>query len=211
MKGLCLILDDDLLQVPAAEAMRVALGAGVRFFQYRSKHASRRAVYETCLELAKAARHAGALLIVNDHPDIAVACGARGVHLGQDDMPIEDARILIGRDMLIGISTHSRAQAVQAEAAGADYIGFGPIFLTPTKDAGVIQGTDAVALIKQAVSIPVIAIGGITRDNVSAVMNAGADGIAVISAVLRASDMGRASAELVGMTSRLYQRFKGEL
>jgi thiamine-phosphate pyrophosphorylase len=182
--------------------MHAAISAGIRFFQYRSKHSSRRDIYDTSLGLAAIARKSGALFIVNDHADIAAACGAHGVHLGQDDLPLTDARRLTGPDMFIGISTHSREQARNAEAAGADYIGFGPVFPTTTKDAGRTQGIGAVTSIRQAVSIPVIAIGGITRDNLEAVLNAGADGIAVISAILRSPDIGRAAAELAAVTNK---------
>jgi thiamine-phosphate diphosphorylase len=178
------------------------IAAGIRFFQYRSKHSSRRAIYETSLELAATARASGALFILNDHADIAVASGAHGVHLGQDDLPIEEARRITGREMFIGISTHSRDQAQKAQCAGADYIGFGPVFRTATKEAGKARGIDAITSIKQSVSIPVIAIGGIDKGNVPAVLEAGADGIAVISAILKSPDMCRAAAELATLTNR---------
>jgi len=177
--------------------MTVAIAAGVRFFQYRNKSGSRRAVYETSLTLASLANKSGALFFVNDHADIAAAVDADGVHLGQDDLPIENARELLGKKKLIGISTHSREQAVVAETAGADYVGFGPIFATTTKDAGRVQGCAGITRIRQAVSIPVIAIGGITRENVRDVIKAGADGVAVISAILSAPDIGRAAEAMI--------------
>lgn len=172
--------------------MTIALAAGIRFFQYRNKGGSRRAVYEAALRLASLAGSSGALFFVNDHADIAAAVDADGVHLGQDDLPIEFARELLGKKKLIGISTHSREQAVAAEAGGADYIGFGPIFATTTKDAGQVQGCAGITRIKQAVSVPVIAIGGISHETVRDVIKAGADGVAVISAILSAPDIGRA-------------------
>lgn len=177
--------------------MTVAIAAGVRFFQYRSKSGPRRAVYETSLRLASLANKSGALFFVNDHADIAAAVDADGVHLGQDDLPIEHARKLLGKKKLIGISTHSREQAVAAETSGADYIGFGPIFASTTKDAGRVQGCAGITLIKQAVSIPVIAIGGITHEKVWDVISAGADGVAVIAAILSASDIGRAAGTMI--------------
>ena len=177
--------------------MIVAIAAGVRFFQYRSKSGSRRAVYETSLRLAPLANKSGALFFVNDHADIAAAVDADGVHLGQDDLPIEHARKVLGKKKLIGISTHSREQAVAAETAGADYIGFGPIFATTTKDAGRVQGCAGVTLIKQTVSIPVIAIGGITHEKVQDVIRAGADGVAVIAAILSAPDIGRSARTMI--------------
>ncbi len=177
--------------------MAAALAAGVRFFQYRNKNGSRKAVYETSLLLASLAARTGALFVVNDHADIAAAVDADGVHLGQDDLPIGHARELLGRKKLIGISTHSREQAIAAETGGADYIGFGPIFTTTTKDAGRVQGCAGITLIKQAVSIPIIAIGGITLENVRDVILAGADGVAVISAILSAPDVKLAAAKMM--------------
>jgi thiamine-phosphate pyrophosphorylase len=177
--------------------MTVAIAAGVRFFQYRNKNGARKAIYETSLRLALLAKRSGAFFFVNDHSDIAAAVDADGVHLGQDDLPIENARQVLGEKKLIGISTHSREQAVAAETSGADYIGFGPIFASTTKDAGRIQGCDGIILIKQAVSIPVIAIGGITLEKVRDVISAGADGVAVITAILSAPDIGRAAEAMI--------------
>jgi thiamine-phosphate pyrophosphorylase len=199
MRGLCLILDQDILRVTADQAMQQALAAGVKFFQYRSKSGARKVIYETALMLSRIARNEQACFIVNDHADIAAAVDADGVHLGQDDLPIEFARKLLGRDKLIGISTHSLDQARAAEAAGADYIGFGPIFKTSTKDAGQTQGIQNLTIIKNSVAIPVIAIGGINQANVQSVARAGADGAAVISVVLAAPDIRDAAQQLVGI------------
>jgi len=183
--------------------MAEALSAGVRFFQYRCKKGARRRVYETALDLARMARQAGALFVVNDHADIAVAVDADGVHLGQDDLPIAYARMLLGKDRLIGISTHSLEQAKEAEATGAHYIGFGPIFRTSTKDAGRTQGVSNLAIIKQAVSVPVIAIGGINHTNIAEVIRSGADGAAVITAILAAPDIKQAAERMIGIMTEL--------
>jgi len=177
--------------------MTAALSAGVRLFQYRNKSGTKRAVYEASLPLARIAREANALFLVNDHADIASAVDADGVHLGQDDLPIEQARKVLGKGKLIGISTHSREQAREAERSGADYIGFGPIFQTSTKNAGEAQGLQNLSLVKQSVSVPVIAIGGVNQTNAGAAIDAGADGVAVISAVLSASDIKQAAEELL--------------
>ncbi len=119
------------------------------------------------------------------------------MHLGQDDLPMEYARRLLGNKKLIGVSTHSLSQARAAEAAGADYIGFGPVFPTGTKDAGEVQGVERLAAVKRECSVPVIAIGGINHRNIADVMQAGADGAAVISAILSAGDMKAAAAEMM--------------
>jgi thiamine-phosphate pyrophosphorylase len=169
----------------------------VRFFQYRNKIGSRKAIYETSLRLAVLLRRPDVLFIVNDHADIAAAVNADGVHLGQDDLPLQQARKLLGNDRIIGISTHDPDQAGVAQGAGADYIGYGPIFATATKDAGPRQGIEGLRKVRSAVSVPIIAIGGISRDNIIEVFKAGADGAAVISAVLSAPDIRAASQEMV--------------
>ncbi len=181
--------------------MRQALRAGVRLFQYRDKQGTRRAIHAAAVRLAAAAREAGALFLVNDHTDIALAADAHGVHLGQDDLAIEAARKLLGPDRIIGVSTHSVEQALAAESAGADYIGFGPLFRTGTKDAGPVRGIEMLRQVRHAVSLPVIAIGGISRENGVAVLAAGADGIAVISAVLDAPDVEAAAKGLVELAA----------
>ncbi|MGE5807711.1 MAG: thiamine phosphate synthase, partial [Nitrospirota bacterium] len=149
--------------------MARALSGGVRLFQYRDKSGPRRSIYETARLLAPLAHRSQATFIVNDHADIAAATDADGVHLGQDDLPIEAARRILGRDKIIGISTHDADQARTAEKAGADYIGFGPLFVTTTKMAGTARGTGSLALIRQSVSVPIFAIGGINRTNVAEV------------------------------------------
>lgn len=174
-----------------------AQNGGVAFFQYRNKNGTRREIYETALRLARVIRTSGALFILNDHADIASAVGADGVHLGQDDLPIEAARRILGTGALVGISTHSLEQARAAQAAGADYIGFGPIYETRTKDAGAVQGLENLAAVAATVSIPVIAIGGITRDTIGDVMRAGARGAAVIGAICAEQDIPSAAAELI--------------
>jgi len=181
--------------------MRKALRAGIRLFQYRDKQGTRRTIHAAALRLAATAREAGALFLVNDHADIALAADAHGVHLGQDDLTIEAARKLLGPERIIGISTHSLEQARDAESAGADYIGFGPVFRTGTKDAGPVRGPEMLRQVRNEVSIPVIAIGGINGENAGAVLAAGADGIAVISAVLDAPDVEAAAKGLVELAA----------
>lgn len=169
----------------------------MRLFQYRNKRGPRKDIYETSLRLAGLLKKAGAVFIVNDHADIALAVDADGVHLGQDDLPLRDARKLLGANKLIGISTHDLEQARTAESAGADYLGFGPVFTTTTKDAGHPRGVEQITLVRRAVALPILAIGGITLENAGEAVRAGADGVAVISAVLSAQDIAAAATAMI--------------
>ena len=160
------------------------LRAGVRWVQYREKERPRREIYEESVRLRRLTADFNAVFIVNDYTDIALSTNADGVHLGQDDLPLKEARKIIGKDRIIGISTHSLEQAVEAERDGADYIGFGPVFHTVTKDAGIPKGTEMLQEIKRNVHIPVVAIGGINLENIRSVLDTGIDAVAVASAIL---------------------------
>ncbi len=175
----------------------MAIAGGVRLIQYRNKTSPRKTIYETALRIAWMAKQAGVLFLVNDHTDIAAAVDADGVHLGQEDLPLEHARSVLGREKIIGLSTHSPEQAAAAQAAGADYIGFGPLFRTATKDAGPAQGVHGLASLRSEISIPILAIGGINHENVKRVIRAGADGVAVISAILSSRDRKDATREMI--------------
>jgi thiamine-phosphate pyrophosphorylase len=182
--GLCCITDQSIAQLSFEDMTLRALQAGIGWLQYRDKESSRRLIYEEAVKLRKITRNFKAVLIVNDHADIAYAVDADGVHLGQDDLPLLEARKIM-KQKIIGISTHSMEQAREAEKGGADYIGFGPIFPTATKDAGTPKGLDMLSEIRRAITIPVVAIGGITCGNVRSVLEAGADAVAVASALLK--------------------------
>lgn len=175
---------------PPSAILRQLLDGGVRIIQMRAKEMAAK----DCLNLAREARElcqaAGCLFIVNDRVDIALTVGAGGVHLGQEDLPLYIARNLMGRDKIIGISTHDLAQAREAEQGGADYIGFGPIFGTTTKETGYsARGLEMLKEIHQAVAIPIVAIGGINEANVAQVWQAGADSAAIISDLMAAEDV----------------------
>jgi len=182
-QGFCLITDRKSGGRTAEEMVRTALDSGVRWIQYREKEKTRKEIYREALKLRDMAQQFGALFIVNDHADIALAVEADGVHLGQDDLPLREARRIMG-DRIIGISTHSLPEAIAAEEGGADYIGFGPVFPTVTKDAGAPKGVAMLREIKRQVSIPVVAIGGISLENLPEVLASGADAVAVVSAIL---------------------------
>jgi thiamine-phosphate pyrophosphorylase len=187
--GLCCITDRSISQLSFEDMALRTLEAGIGWIQYRDKESSRRLIYEESVTLRKITRDFKAVLIINDHADIAYAVDADGVHLGQDDLPLNEARKIM-KQKIIGISTHSMEQAKEAEKMGADYIGFGPVFHTSTKDAGDPKGLDMLREIRREIRIPVIAIGGITPDNVRAVLAEGADAVAVASALLR-GDIGK--------------------
>lgn len=165
------------------ERIRILLEEGIRWIQYRGKETPRLLQYRDCLEIRKLTERFGAILIINDFIDLAIATGADGVHLGQDDLPIQFAR-RIAPEMPIGISTHSLEEATRAELSGAAYIGFGPIFPTTTKDAGIPKGAEAIRTIKEKVKIPVVAIGGIKAENLMEVLKNGADAVAVSSGII---------------------------
>lgn len=197
--GLYLILDPAIAGArPLADLVRAALDARVRLFQLRMKTPETGRLYAMAAALCPLVQKGGGTFIVNDRVDVAKAVGADGVHLGQGDLPLADARKILGPDKLIGISTHTLAQALEAEAGGADYIGFGPIFPTATKaNPDPVVGVAGLREVRAKVRIPIVAIGGINTKNVSEAVVAGADCCAVISAVLATSDPQAAIAELV--------------
>ena len=183
-RALYFITDRTVSRRPLKEIVRQALSAGIKTIQIREKSLSKKELYREILSLKPLFAEQRALLIVNDYVDIALALKASGVHLGQEDMPVKEARKILGKDKIIGVSTHSLKQAVEAERAGADYIGFGPVFHTATKSAGRPKGINVLREIKSCITIPLVAIGGITVDSVSDVFNAGADAVAVASGIL---------------------------
>jgi len=175
-----------------------AIAGGATVVQLREKLLATRQFVEVASRTRDATRQAGVSLIINDRVDVALAVDADGVHVGPDDMPVAMARRLLGPDRILGASAGTVAEAVDAERDGADYLGVGSVFATPSKaDAGAPIGTNAVHTIARAVRIPVVGIGGITPDNAAEVIESGAAGVAVISAVADADDMTAAVRRLV--------------
>ncbi len=168
---------------------RIMLDAGASVMQLRLKDAPGRELLGAARAIAAICRERGAMLIVDDRADIAMLAGAAGVHLGQEDLPLEAARRLVGRDMIIGISTHSADQAVAAERGGADYIGFGPLFPGGLRNNTAGKGLPMLREVRAAVSVPIVAIGGITEATVPEALAAGADACAIITDVVRAPDI----------------------
>lgn len=176
------------------EIVRGAVSGGVTCVQLREKEASTRTFIEEARAIKAWLDDKGVPLIINDRVDVALAVGASGVHLGQSDMHIRDARSLLPPEALIGISAESLEDALAAEREGADYIGVSPVFATPTKtDTATPLGLDGVRQIRAAVDIPIVGIGGIGLANAAEVMAAGADGIAVVSAIVAADDPHKAA------------------
>jgi thiamine-phosphate pyrophosphorylase len=174
-----------------------ALVGGARFLQFRDKELSTRELLTIARELRRLTRAHQAILVINDRVDIALAAEADGVHLGQDDMPTAEARRLLGPTAIIGVSAATVDTARAAEAAGADYLGAGPVYPTGSKaDAGEAIGLTRIAELRAAVGIPILGIGGIVAANAAAVIEAGATGLAVISAVTDAANMAQATQEL---------------
>lgn len=198
MFELCVVTDRALSDgVPESEIARMAYEGGADLVQLRMKDSDGKEFLEQA-RLAKVhSEKYMKFLIVNDRVDIALLSDADGVHLGQSDISVEDARSLLGDTKLIGVSVHSVDEAIKAEEEGADYVSVGTVFKTSTKsDAQQNLGLDMVFSVKNAVEIPVMAIGGINRGNIQDVIRAGADGVAVASAVVSKPDIRSAAHEL---------------
>ncbi|MDW7759416.1 MAG: thiamine phosphate synthase [Acidobacteriota bacterium] len=180
------------------QAIEDAVEGGVTAIQIRGKNIEGGDLFTLASTAASLLEPHGIPLIINDRADVARACSAAGVHLGRDDLPIEAARKILGPDAVIGLSVNTIDEAREAERLGADYVGLGPVFATTTKDTPLpVLGPEGVARVKAAVGIPVIAIGGLNAANVAAIMQAGADGAAVISAVWGAPDVRTAAQEFL--------------
>jgi thiamine-phosphate pyrophosphorylase len=173
------------------EVTRQMLAAGIKIIQYREKERKLGEQFRECREIRKLTRDYGAWMIVNDHLELALAVDADGVHLGQDDLPVEEARRLAGEELIIGLSTHSPEQALAAVQAGVDYIGVGPIFKTFTKkDVGVPVGLDYLDFTAANLSIPQVVIGGIKEVNVAEVVRHGGVCVALVTEIVGAPDIG---------------------
>ena len=192
-------ITDETLSAPLSleEAVRQAIAGGAGIVQLRDKQASSRALYEKALALRALTAREGVLFIVNDRADVAQAVNADGTHIGQDDLPAHAVRKLVGERMIVGVSVSSLEEARIAATDGADYLGVGPIFYTTTKEITGTTGIGLITGIKQEIDLPFVALGGIQLTNVGQVAQAGADGAAVISALMGAQDIQQAAQALV--------------
>lgn len=198
------ITDRRLTGLSHAEQVRRLAGGGIRLIQLREKEASPQDFYLQAREAMLIARELGVTLLINDRADIALAVGADGVHLGQDDLPPEKARMLLGPDRLIGFSTHSLEQVLKADTLPVDYIAIGPVFPTRTKEKpDPVVGIEAVRAVRAWTRKPLVAIGGITLETAPQVIAAGADAVAVIADLVGAPDITARARQYVEVLSAL--------
>ena len=183
------ITDSKLTKKSVLDDVRAAIKAGVKIIQYREKEKTTKEMYEEAKEIKRLCDEDDVLFIINDRIDICLSVGADGVHTGNEDMPYNEARKLLG-DKIIGVTVHNVDEVVEAERLGADYIGVSPIFETKTKlDAGPAAGLKLIEDVKNKVKIPFVAIGGINLENIGDVVKAGAKSAAVISAIVTKDDV----------------------
>jgi thiamine-phosphate pyrophosphorylase len=197
---LCVIVGKEEDPCKVAEA---ALSAGVRLVQYRGKEKASSVQLREAIALRERTNEYGAVLVINDRPDIALLCGADAVHLGETDLPLSVVRRIVGSEMILGATAHSLLEGMEAEEAGADYIGFGAVFATSSKAGATVVGPEALESMVRQTRLPVLAIGGIHVDNVSQVFRKGAAGVAVLSAVSGAADP-------AGVCRRIFSRMENE-
>ena len=198
MEGLYLVTDRELCGTRSVESVvEQAVAGGVRYVQLREKNMSTRAFIELAVCLKKILAPAGVPLFINDRVDVALASGAEGVHVGQEDMPYKTARKLLGPSAIIGLSVETWEDVVSAQDLDVDYLGVSPVFETPTKtDTKGMWGLEGLARIKAYSQHPLVGIGGLNAANAEAVVLAGADGVAVVSAICAAVDPCQAAREL---------------
>ena len=185
----------------SVEIAAASLSAGIGIVQVREKLGTARRALSITLALRAATREHGALLLVNDRLDLALAAGADGVHVGQDDVPVATARAILGPDALIGLSITDPAQLEAPDARHADYLGVGAVFPTDSKADARYTGLELLGAARAAVDVPIVAIGGITLDNAAAVVRAGADVLAVINMIASAPDPGSAARRLLDVVA----------
>lgn len=202
IKGLYCVIDSAWMKLAdTGSCAHRLVEAGVKIIQLRAKDQGSREVCAAA-KIIRSATKGKAIFIVNDRLDIALLCGADGVHLGQDDIPLTEARRLMP-SAIIGVSTHNLEEAREAESLGADYISFGPIFQTKTKkDADIPKGLEGLKALAPNIDIPIVAIGGITADSAIPVLEAGASAVAVISDILLAENTGGRALEIISRIGR---------
>jgi thiamine-phosphate pyrophosphorylase len=199
------ILDPDVAPVPLPQLAETLAAAGVTLMQLRDKRSSPARIHARATELVAILAPRGVRFILNDRPDIASLCGADGVHVGQEDLPVEDARRICNSPQWVGVSTHNLQQVRDADRTSADYIAVGPIFPTDTKEnPDPVVGIDFLRAARAMTRKPLVAIGGITLDSAAEVFRAGADSVAIIRDLLAASDPGARAREYLDIAQRIH-------
>ena len=197
------IIDPELTAIPVSDLASQLAVAGVTLIQLRDKKGPAAQVLAQARELSALLAPRGVRFILNDRPDIAAIADCAGVHVGQDDLPVEDARCIVGASRWVGVSTHNRDQLRQAVATSADYIAIGPIFPTSTKEnPDPVVGLDFIRLARQLTNRPLVAIGGITLEKAGEVFQAGADSVAVIRDIVAAKDPGQRAREYLAIAEK---------
>ena len=195
---LYVILDAGLTRGPVQGIARELMSVGVRLLQYRAKTVPAREMLETAAGLARLARENGATFFVNDRPDVAYLAGADGVHVGQDDLNVEQARAIVGEQRWVGVSTHSLEQFEKAAGTSADYIANGPIFATTSKaNPDPVVGTELIRRVRPLTKKPIVAIGGIRLERAAEVIEAGADSVAVIRDIVGDADPAKRARQFI--------------
>ena len=179
------------------EQVKEALENGVTCVQLREKELDESDFLKESKQISALCKEYKVPFIVNDNVNIAIACKADGIHIGQEDMELTNVRKLVGEDMIIGVSAHTVEEAIKAQEGGADYIGIGAVFATSTKTDVDVLSFETLRSICEAVDIPTVAIGGIKKDNICKLKGSGIDGVAVVSAIFAAKDIARATKELL--------------
>src|SRR6202163_2524783 len=203
------ILDSSLLTTSELVLAEMLAGSGVELIQYRNKKAPSRDLFEISLRLSTAMAQRDVRFIVNDRPDIALLSGAGGVHVGQEDLGVEEARAICGRPRWVGVSTHTLDQVAAADRTSADYVAFGPIFPTTTKqNPDAVVGTELLPRARQLTRKPLVAIGGITLERAAEVFDAGADSLAVVRDLMCAASPGQRAREYLEVAASVKTRMK---
>ena len=208
LQGLYVIVDPEFSPVGVVNAAEAALKGGARMLQWRDKSREKGLQLPECREIARLCEQYDSLLIVNDHADLAIAAGAHGLHVGQRDLPIGDARSIMPPHMVIGTSNATLKEAIESQRLGADYIAVGRMFPTTTKTNTRPAGLDTLKRVREIAEVPLVAIGGITEGNVETVIEAGADLIAVISAVTGVPDPVGAARKLTTLISTALEKYR---
>lgn len=190
------------------QQVKEALEGGISFLQLREKRLSEEDFLKEAVEIKKLADQYKVPFVINDNIEIARKVDADGVHVGQDDMPVEEVRKLLGENKIIGVSAHNVEEAMKAEKNGADYLGVGAVCATSTKSEATVVTMEEMSKICQSVSIPVVAIGGINKDTIMKLEGTGVDGVAVVSGIFGAKNIKEATKELLEITKEMKSKRK---